>query len=43
MFQADGEENRFHWPGMGHVNGGRRMEFGPVEEAVLARTQLFSY
>ena len=33
VFQADGKKNRFHWPGMGLVNGGRFMEFGPVEKA----------
>ncbi len=34
VFQDDGEEDRFHGPGMGHVNGGVCVAFGPVEEAV---------
>jgi hypothetical protein len=34
VFQADGKENGFLWSWMRHVNGGRCMEFGPVEEAI---------
>ena len=34
VFQAEGKENCFQWPGMGHVKGGREMEFGPVEKAI---------
>lgn len=34
LFQANGHENGFHWPGTSHVNPGSRMEFGSVEKAV---------
>jgi hypothetical protein len=33
VFQADGEENCFQWPGMRHINSGTGMHFGPVEKA----------
>ena len=32
VFQADGEENCFQWPGMSHINCFMCMEFGPVEK-----------
>jgi len=34
VLRADGEENCFQWLGVGQVNGGRGMEFGPVEKTI---------
>ena len=34
MFQTDGEEDCFQWPGMRHINPGTGMHFGPVEKAI---------
>jgi hypothetical protein len=34
MFQTDGQKDGFQWPGMGHVNSGLVVEFGPVEKAI---------
>ena len=34
LFQADGQEDGFHWAGIGHVDSGTGMHFGPVKEAV---------
>ncbi len=34
MFQADGQEDGFHGPGIGHVDSGAGVHFGPVEKAV---------
>ena len=34
MFQADGQEDGVHRPGIGHVNPGAGMHFGPVKKAV---------
>ena len=34
VFQADGQEDGFHWPGMGHADSGAGVHFGPVKEAI---------
>jgi hypothetical protein len=31
VFQADGQEDSFHWPRIGHVDSGTGMHFGPVK------------
>ena len=41
MFQADGQEDGVHRPGMGHVNPGAGMHFGPVKEAVKRQIPVF--
>ena len=34
LFQANGREDGFHGPGIGHVDPGAGVHFGPVEKAV---------
>ena len=34
VFQADGNQDGVHWPGIGHVDSGAGVHFGPVEEAI---------
>jgi len=34
LFQADGQKNGFHRSGIGHVDSGAVVHFGPVKEAV---------
>jgi hypothetical protein len=34
MFQADGQKDGSHWPGMSHVNAGTGMKFSPIKKAI---------
>jgi hypothetical protein len=36
VFQADGQEDGFHRPGMSHVYSGTGMKLGPVKVALIS-------
>ncbi len=35
VFQADGQKDGFHRPGMSHVNSGTGLKFGPAKVALI--------